>query len=126
MMAFCFLNRFFFNLPCFYFNSEFQTNLHLMKSAPKTIESIDSSKDKSSVPKIFEQISSAVRNSYGKDIVKKTIKKQKQRKERTKFPKLHFGEYNKLLQPVLLRFCVKGKGKQAFSIGDFLVPPTQD
>ena len=125
MMAFYFLNRLFFNLPCFYFNGEFQTNLHLMKSAQKTIESIDSSKDKSSVPKIFEQISSAVRNSYGKDIVKKKHKKTKTKK-RTKFPKLHFGEYNKLLQPVLLRFCVKGKGKQAFSIGDFLVRPTQD
>ena len=77
----------------------------------KTIESIDSSKEKSSVP---------VRNPYEKDIVKKTKhKKQKQRKERTKFAKLHFGEYNKLLQPVLLRFCVKGKGKHAFTMEIF-------
>ena len=60
-----------------------------------------------------------MRNLYGKD-------KQKHRKERTKFSKLHFGEYNKLLQPGLLRFCVKGEGKHAFSIGNFLVPPTQD
>ena len=86
----------------------------------KTIESIDSSKDKSSVPEIFEQITFVVRNPYEKDIVKKTKhKKQKQRKERTKFAKLHFGEYNKLLQPVLLRFCVKGKGKHAFSMEIF-------
>ena len=48
----------------------------------KTIESIDSSKDKSSVPKIFEQISSAVRNSYGKDIVKKKHKKNKNKEKR--------------------------------------------
>ena len=67
-----------------------------------------------------------MRNPYGKDIVNKNIKKQKHRKERTKFVKLHFGEYNKLLQPGLLRFCVKGEGKHAFSIGNFLVPPTQD
>ena len=57
---------------------------------------------------------------------KKHKKKQKHRQERTKFVKLHFGEYNKLLEPGLLRFCVKGEGKHAFSIGNFLVPPTQD
>ena len=92
----------------------------------KTIESIDSSKDKSSVSKIFEQITFVVRNPYEKDIVKKNINKQKHRKARTKLAKLHFKEYNKLLQPGLLRFCVKGEGKRAFSIGNFLVPPTQD
>ena len=90
MMAFYFLNRLFFNLPCFYFNGEFQTNLHLMKSAQKTIESIDSSKDKSSVPKIFEQISSAVWNSYGKDIVKKTHKKTKTKKRENKVSETPF------------------------------------
>ena len=82
----------------------------------KTIESIDFSKDKSSVSKFFEKITFVVRNPYGKDIAKKTKKPQKHRKERTKFAKLHFGEYNKLLQPGLLRFCVKGEGKHAFSI----------
>ena len=92
----------------------------------KTIESIDSSKDKSSVSKIFEQITFVVRNPYGKDIVKKNIKKQKHRKERTKFVKFHFVEYNKLLQRGLLRFCVKGEGKRAFRIENVLVPPTQD
>ena len=61
-----------------------------------------------------------------KILQKKHKKNQKHRKERTKFAKLYFGEYNKLLQPDLLRFCVKGEGKHAFSIGNFLVPPTQD
>ena len=92
----------------------------------KTIESIDSSKDKSSVSKIFEQITFVVRNPYGKDIVKKHTQKQKDRKEKTKLAKLHFAEYNKLLKPGLLRFFVKEGGKLAFSIGNFLVPPTQD
>ena len=92
----------------------------------KTIESIESSKDESSVSKIFEQITFVVRNPYGKDIVKKTQTQKKDRKERTKLAKLHFAEYNKLLKPGLLRFFVKGEGKLAFSIGNFLVPPTQD
>ena len=92
----------------------------------KTIESIESSKDESSVSKIFEQITFVVRNPYGKDIVKNTHTKKKDRKERTKLAKLHFAEYNKLLKPGLLRFFVKGEGKLAFSIGNFLVPPTQD
>ena len=67
-----------------------------------------------------------MRNPYGKDIVKKNIKKQKHRKERTKLAKIHFTEYDKLLKPGILRFCVKGESKHVFSIGNFLVPPTQD
>ena len=81
----------------------------------KTIESIDSSKDKSSVSKLFEKITFIVRNPCGKDIAKKTLKKKKHKKERTKFAKLHFGEYNKLLQPGLPRFCVKGEGNSFYS-----------
>ena len=42
----------------------------------KTIESIDSSKDKSSVSKLFEKITFIVRNPCGKDIAKKTLKKK--------------------------------------------------
>ena len=78
----------------------------------KTIESIESSKDESSVSKIFEQITFVVRNPYGKDIVKKnTHTKKKDRKERTKLAKLHFAEYNKLLKPGLLKIFCQGRGQ---------------
>ena len=48
----------------------------------KTIESIDSSKEKSSVPKIFEQITFVVRNPYGQDIVKKKTKNKNKEKRK--------------------------------------------
>ena len=56
MMAFCFFfNRLFFNLPYYYFYSEFPLNSHLMnvckkyknlESSNETIELVDFSKDK--------------------------------------------------------------------------------
>ena len=54
MMAFCFLNRLFFNLPYYYFYSKFPLNLHLMNVCKKyknlehsneTTELLDFSKD---------------------------------------------------------------------------------